>query len=196
MQTPPDLEFACSCGTVKGFLVNPGPRSGDHIVCHCNDCQNFARILGAGDRFLDGHGGTDLYQGRCAHMRLTQGRDRLACLHLTEKPTLRWYADCCSTPLFNSYANGRIPYLTILVANCLTDDPNRIFGPVIGHLFTEGMADMPDTAPKMTMGGLMRRFLPRMVKDLVSGNRRRSELFDPRTLAPITPPRRVMQEAC
>lgn len=168
-----------------------GPASGDHIVCHCNDCQNFARYLGADDRILQAHGGTDLYQSRCAKMSLTDGAEKLACLHLTDKPTLRWYASCCRTPMFNTYANGRVPYVTTLLTNCDPKQVETVLGPAIGHLSLPNMIDGMQGAPRMSFGKLMRRFFGRMIKDIVSGDRRRSTLFDPKTLEPISAPYRL-----
>lgn len=186
-----ELPFACRCGAVQGLLVGAGPRAGDHVVCHCTDCQAFARRLGQADRILDANAGTALYQTRCAAMRITTGRDRLACLHLTEKPTLRWYAACCDTPMFNTYRTGRIPYITTLVANCDPQLRDALLGPPIGHLFTtEATGDIAHLTP-MSMRAMMRRFFGRMVADVLSGDRRRSALFDPRTLAPIATPTRV-----
>ena len=46
----------------------------------------------------------------------------------------------------------------------------------------------------MSMGALMRRFFPRMIKDLVSGDRRKCELFDSKTLEPIAKPHRMTSE--
>ncbi|MDZ3833620.1 MAG: DUF6151 family protein [Sphingopyxis sp.] len=191
MTTGSDLRFSCSCGEVEGRLLNAGPREGDHIVCHCSDCQGFARYLGAAERVLDGSGGTALFQSRCARMRLSKGRDRLASLHLTDKPTLRWYATCCRTPMFNTYANGRIPYVTTLVANCNAERRDDVLGPVIGHLFTEDAGRDVGDVPRMSMAKLMRRFFRRMVRDMISGDRRRSALFDAATLEPIAAPHRL-----
>jgi hypothetical protein len=157
-------------------------------VCHCTDCQAFAKGLNADDRILDVHAGTALYQGRCAAMRLLIGRDRLACLHLTEKPTLRWYARCCDTPMFNTYRNGRIPYITTLVANCDPDQRGRLLGPPIGHLFTEEATGDVSHLRRLAMATLMRRFFKRMITDIIVGDRKRADLFDPGTLAPIAPP--------
>ena len=186
-----DLPFACACGTVAGVLVAPGPRVGDHVVCHCSDCQAFATRLSAADHILDRHRGTALYQGRCASMRIRRGRDRLACLHLTAKPTLRWYAQCCDTPMFNSYRNGRVPYITVLVANCDKERRAELLRAPIGHLFIDEAVGDVRQLERMSMGRLMRRFFRRMVADIVSGDRRRSALFDPKTLDPINPPRRI-----
>jgi hypothetical protein len=45
--------------------------------------------------------------------------------------------------------------------------------------------------PQLSMARLMSRFFVRMVADVVSGDRRRSELFDAATLEPISPPERL-----
>jgi hypothetical protein len=188
-----ELSFSCSCGAVTGALTEPDPAKGDHVVCHCPDCQNFARYLGAADRILQAHGGTDLYQSRCAKMHLTKGADRLACLHLTDKPTLRWYASCCRTPMFNTFANGRMPYLTTFVANCDPKQAEAALGPVTGHLSLPNTIDDMHGAPRMSFAKLMGRASVRMLKDFFSGDRRRSALFDPKTLAPISTPHRLTE---
>ena len=186
-----DLSFACECGAVSGTLLGAGPDQGDHVICHCTDCQDLTHYLGHAGRVLDDHGGTSLYQSRCARMRIDTGRDRLACIHMTDKPTLRWYASCCGMPLFNSYANGRIPYITTQVAACDPSARAALLGPPLGHLFTQDGIGDTSALPKMSMGRLMRRFFPRMVRDMISGDRRRCALFDAATLAPIAPPRRL-----
>ncbi|QNO27993.1 hypothetical protein EEB18_003200 [Sphingopyxis sp. OPL5] len=189
-----DLAFACPCGTVSGTLLNVGPDQGDHVICHCTDCQDLTRHLGHANRVLDAHGGSALYQSRCAKMRLDTGRERLACVHLTDKPTLRWYATCCGMPLFNSYANGKIPYITTQLAACDPATRDTLVGPPLGHLFTQDGIGDTGALPKMSMGQLMRRFFPRMIKDMLSGDRRRCELFDTRTLEPIATPHRLTGE--
>ncbi len=185
-----DLDFACTCGEITGTLIAPTPKNGARVVCHCTDCQNFARHLGMADRVLDAQGGTDLYSARCAAMQLTKGAEKLACLHLTDKPTLRWYATCCRTPMFNSYANGRMPYLTTFVANCDAAQAQATLGPVTGHLSLPKSAGELTDAPRMSFAKLMRGAFVRMVRDILSGDRRRSALFDAQTLEPICPPHR------
>lgn len=186
------LSFACDCGTVTGAMrVVSG--EGDHVVCHCTDCQNLTHHLGHA-QLLDAHGGTPLYQTRCARMRIETGREQLACLHLTDAPTLRWYAACCRTPLFNTFKNGKLPFVTILTAAC---DPERrasVFGAPRGHLFTQDAIGDPSHLPKMGTPTLMRRFFMRAIKDIVSGDRRRSPLFDAKTLNPIAKPHRLTNE--
>jgi len=161
------------------------------VVCHCTNCQEFARYCEAEDRILDRNAGTDLYQSRCAHVDIHIGRDHLACIHLTEKPTLRWFAACCRTPMFNSYANGKIPYITTLVPNCDGARRDRVLGEPLGHLFLDDAPCAESGLRRMSIGRLMRRFFVRMVKDLLSGDRRRNPLFDPDTLLPIAEPHRL-----
>jgi hypothetical protein len=188
-----DLSFACRCNSVTGVILDAGPRQGDHVVCHCSDCQDLIRYLGHPD-LLDSQGGTALYQSRCARMQLTSGKDKLACLHLTEKPTLRWYAQCCRAPLFNTYANGKVPYLTTHLSACERGLSDRVLGPPRGHLFLEEARGESDSLPRLAFSKLMLRFFLRMIPDLLSGDRRRSELFDPITLAPIAEPSRLTAE--
>ncbi|HEY0596906.1 DUF6151 family protein [Sphingopyxis sp.] len=190
--TPSDLSFACDCGTVSGMLLDVGADQGDHVVCHCGDCQDLTHHLGHA-HILDQHGGTPLYQTRCARMRIDSGRDSLACLHLTDGPTLRWYAACCRLPLFNSYKNGKLPFITIQLAACDPATRDRV-GPLRGHLFTKDGIGDTSGLPEMTMFTLMRRFFWRAIKDIVSGDRRRSALFDAATLEPVATPHRLTGE--
>jgi len=187
------LNFACACGTIAGTIHRAAPDQGDHVVCHCRDCQAFSAFLGTADRILDDAGGTALYQSRCARLEVERGSERLACLHLTDKPTLRWYAICCNTPLFNTYATGRIPFVTTILANCDAAGRERL-GPPLGHLFLEDAPGSTEGLKPLSMTTLMRRFLVRMVKDYVSGDRRRNPLFDPKMLQPVATPRRLTPE--
>lgn len=188
-----DLSFACDCGTVTGATrVISG--EGDHVVCHCTDCQNLTHHLGHAERILDAYGGTPLYQTRCARVRIDTGRDRLACIHMTDGSTLRWYAACCGLPLFNTVATGKLPFITVQVGACDPAMRDRLLGPPRGHLFTHEATGDASALPRMSMVTLMRRFFVRVIKDIVSGDRRRAALFDPTTLEPIAKPHRLTDE--
>lgn len=93
--------------------------------------------------------------------------------------------------MFNTYANGRVPYVTTLTANFDRDLRDNLLGPAIGHLFVEEAIADPGDVPRMSMAKLMRRFFRRMLKDVFSGDRRRSVLFDPSTFEPIAKPYRL-----
>lgn len=184
------LEFSCICGAVSGSVENATPKDGDYVYCHCSDCQSVPRHLGCEQRILEDHGGTALYQSRCGSLKIKSGRDKLAGLHMTDKPTLRWYAGCCNTPMFNTYQNGRIPYVTTLLANCDEEGRARLGNP-IGHLFLEDAPGDTSTLNPLSMNKLLRRFFPRMLKDIFSGDRRKCPLFDGSTNEPIAAPRRL-----
>lgn len=97
------LTLRCRCGEVQG-TVDPAAAY-TLATCYCRDCQAFARFLGA-DGLLDAHGGTDVVPMAPSGIAFTRGLDRIACMSLSGKGLLRWYADCCRTPLGNS---GRKP---------------------------------------------------------------------------------------
>lgn len=184
------MKFACECGAVTGAIGKATTAEGDHVVCYCSDCRDLVRHLGKETSILDAHGGTALYQSRCARIRIDGGKDSLAGLHMTDGPTLRWYAQCCGTPLFNTYKNGRIPYVTTQLA-CCEDAARKALGKPLGHLFLDQATGDTTSLEPLSMGRLMRRFFRRMVKDVFSGDRRRNPLFDPKTLEPIVVPRHL-----
>ena len=185
-----DLPFACACGQVAGTIANASPKRGDYVVCHCTDCQSLPLYLGCAERVLDEHGGIAIYQARIGDISIDQGADKLAALHLTDQPTLRWYAGCCDTPLFNSYANGRIPFTSTLLANCGTA-VDAVLGKPRGHLFVKDALGDTGDLKTLSMARVMPRVIVRMAKDILSGARRRNPLFDPGTFAPIAAPRRL-----
>ncbi len=190
-ETTTNLALSCLCGNVTGALKNAGPATGDHVICHCSDCRRYAHLLDQDARILDANGGSALFAARCASLQLWTGRDSLRCVHLTDKPTLRWYAACCRTPMFNTYANGRIPYLTAIVANLDSERREQVLGPPIGLLSIDQAKSGFGTDPKLFVLRFIFGVLIRMAKDIVSGDRRRSPLFDSRSLAPISKPQRL-----
>lgn len=82
-------------------------------TCYCRDCQAFARTLQREDA-LDAEGGTDIVAMLPAGVRFTTGIEQLACLSLSPKGLLRWYARCCDTPIANTPRDPKMPYVGIL----------------------------------------------------------------------------------
>ena len=191
MRESDHLDFACQCGAVAGRIEQVSPKNGDYVVCHCSDCQDLARYLGQSETVLDAHGGSHLYQSRCAQMTIEQGADRLRSLHLTDKGTLRWFAECCKTPLFNTYANGKVPYVTTQLAACEPSEVRQMLGAPLGHLFLDDAPIDASHLRELSLARLMRRFFVRMIKDVFGRQRRKSALFDSQTLEPISPPHRL-----
>lgn len=113
-----ELPVRCSCGSVTGTLRGVGVTPGVRIICTCDDCQAFARYLGRSD-ILDRFGGTDIYQTAPALLELSAGVDQLRCLRLTSRGLMRWYTDCCRTPVGNTLASPAVPFVG--VQRVLTD---------------------------------------------------------------------------
>jgi hypothetical protein len=116
----------CRCGRLRGS-VSPA-RSTQRVVCYCRDCRAFAHHLG-GDGVLDAQGGTEIVASLPSHVRFDAGDDALACLSLSPRGLLRWYAACCGTPVANTPRNPKIAYAG-LVHSCLSQD-----GPPLQHSF-------------------------------------------------------------
>ena len=110
---PLDLPLRCRCSHVRGVASDVSPSSGFRFICYCKDCQAFAHFL---ERLevLDPAGGTDIFQMSPARVKLTAGTDAVRCLRLSEKGVLRWYTDCCRTPIGNTAASPRFPVIAIV----------------------------------------------------------------------------------
>ncbi|MEM7664629.1 MAG: DUF6151 family protein [Pseudomonadota bacterium] len=189
-----DLAISCKCGEVRGMLHDVGPDEGGRYVCYCSDCRDFIRVLGRGGDVLDANGGTSVYQTRVGKLELTVGKDRLATLHMTEKPTTRWYSTCCNTPFFNTTNKAKPAFLSVITACCDEDRRDAVLGPSRGDILAkeaEPPLDQPNTVSTLK---LVRSFLPRLLKDTFGKGWKQSPLFDPETREPIAKPRRVSQE--
>ncbi|HVH42108.1 MAG TPA: DUF6151 family protein [Labilithrix sp.] len=106
-----DVEIACRCGNVHGWVRGASPRTVSHVVCYCDDCQVYVHHLGRVD-LLDEHGGTDLVQVSPSSLTFDRGTDRIAGLRLGPKGLFRWYASCCKTPLGNT-TTPSLPFVGI-----------------------------------------------------------------------------------
>lgn len=109
------LPLRCRCGTLQGELDLSTAYS--RATCHCRDCQAFARFLGRDD-VTDAAGGTDVVPMAPGAIRITAGAERLACMSLSPKGLLRWYADCCRTPVGNT-GRGPSPYYVGVTTVCI-----------------------------------------------------------------------------
>lgn len=178
----------CTCGTLKGFVSHP--ERVNRVVCYCTDCQAFAHFLGSEGEILDANGGTDVIQTVPANVTFTEGQQVLACIRLTEKGLVRWYAKCCNTPLGNTLADYRISFIG-LIHTCLKD-PNRTldesFGPVRIWSFTKGAKTPVKSRPIAMMAGML-RIMSMLIRACISGDYKRTPLFVPHTGAPVAAPK-------
>jgi len=115
------------------------------------DCQAFARLLERTD-VLDPAGGTGIFQMPPARMQLTTGADGLRCLRLSDK-VLRWYADCCRTPIANTAADppGRRRE-SFLHGRCRRTHPHRRRPAAFPNSSPGGYAGWPGRRRSSTIG--------------------------------------------
>src|SRR5262249_1331876 len=137
-------------GRLRGVANQVSPSTGLRFICYCEDCQAFARFLGRPD-VLDASGGTDIFQMPPRRVKLTVGTDALRCLSLSSK-VLRWYADCCQTPIANSAASPGFPVIGVI--HCFMDHAadGRARDEVIGKPLCRinersAVGALPPTAP-------------------------------------------------
>ena len=108
--------FQCTCGRVAGEILQP--RLGMRAACYCHDCQAYAHLLQRAEQVLDAAGGTDVVATPASNVVISAGRDHLACVSLSPRGLLRWYAACCGTPIANTPRDWKLPYVG-LVHTCL-----------------------------------------------------------------------------
>jgi hypothetical protein len=178
----------CRCGTVKGFVDHP--RSGNRCICYCTDCQAFAHFLGRPEEILDERGGSDVIQVLPKNLTFTRGMDALACMRLTPKGLLRWYASCCNTPIGNTLATPKLSFIG-LVSTCLKQADPRLddaFGPVRAWVNTKGAKGEPK--PKVVgQGPVIYWFFRTVLKARFNGDYKRTPLFREDTGASVVTPR-------
>lgn len=178
---PDHHPIQCRCGQVRGS-VQP-TRPSNHCVCHCADCQAFARHLGS-PQTLDGQGGTDIVQLPASRVRFSQGHEQLACIRLTDKGLVRWYASCCRTPLGNTLADAKADFVGLIGVACAAAS----FGPVTMRVGVDSALG----ADKPKASGVLRgvaKVLGFIVAGRLRGSWRAGPFFDPRTGLPVAPPR-------
>jgi hypothetical protein len=176
----------------SGVAREVAPRTGFRFVCYCTDCRAFARFLERPD-VLDAAGGTDIVHMPAARVTLTAGVDAVRGISFSTK-VLRWYADCCGTPLANTAASPRFPIVALINA-CMdheASDYSRddMLGPPLCRIYDRSaIAPLPPDAPPPPSFEV---FIRRAVKILGWWGRglgRPNPFFDDRTDAPLCAPR-------
>lgn len=128
-----DVPLKCKCGKVKGEALAVSPSGGNHGRCTCIDCRAFIRFLKRDDLLAD-DGGTELFQFTPCQVRITSGNELLRCVRLSEKGMIRWYTDCCQTPVGNTMAWPKLPFvgmpIPFLDFASLGKRPDDVLGPI------------------------------------------------------------------
>jgi hypothetical protein len=118
------------------------------------------------------------------------GVEHLACVRLSETGLLRWYAACCNTPIGNTPATSRLPFVGLARA-CLESASPTVatsFGPVRFCMFTSGARGRPKPKP-FGGAGLAVWFIRNRLRARFTGGFRTNPFFDVAADRPIAPPK-------
>lgn len=184
--TAVSVPIRCRCGILRGYLGHP--EKTNRGVCYCKDCQAFAHFLGA-NGILDENGGTEVIQTLPGNVNFTEGTEALACMRLTEKGLLRWYAGCCNTPLGNTPANFRIAYAG-LVHNCLEsgdESLETVFGPLRLRVNTKSAKGEPKPE-SMGLVSTILRVMGMLMRARIDGSYKQTPFFVASSGRPIVTP--------
>ena len=197
---PTDLALQCSCGTLRGVARGVSSDRGNRVVCYCDDCQSFAHFLGRANEILDAHGGTDIFQMSPARLEILEGANHLSCMRLTSRGLLRWYTDCCRTPIGNTLPTRHVPFVG-LIHSCIAPPTNgrpldMTLGPIRARVhgrFAKGDltgVTVHARAPVFMLVRLAGMFLIARLR----GEHKPSPFFHPRTNEPSVTPRVLSED--
>ncbi len=168
--------FSCSCGQLRGIVSPVSARFGTHAICHCRDCRAAALYLRQPDPAPNG---VEIFQTTPDTVDIQSGGQHLGLLRLGPKGLLRWYATCCSSPLFNTFARPGVPFVGIIVDRLQDRD---VLGPLVAH----GFVPQPDgTSRHKGVATMVWRMLARVIAARLSGRWRQTPFFDIDTGAPV-----------
>lgn len=180
------MKLSCRCGQVQGEL-DPR-RAYARVTCYCRDCRAYARWLG-GEGLLDAAGGTDIVAMGPDGLRFTRGMDKLACMSLSPRGLLRWYAACCRTPLGNTPRNPTMFYLGVPTQGIAepAETVDAVFGPCHRIVLETQSATGAVKPTRLALFGGTLRIFAGLIGARLRG-RRNALLFDAGEGRPIREP--------
>lgn len=189
-----DLALTCRCGALQGSIADIEHRSGERVRCFCRDCQSYAHHLGAADVALDPHGGTGMYLTTPRGLSFHRGQQHLACLQLSPKGPLRWYAQCCNTPLANVIRNPGQPFVSVSLATIQGDIEKTLGSRETGIMARDARGTPSGTKlhDGMSPAAGMRAVL-RLLRGRLLGHHRTTPFFKPDG-SPVATPRILSRE--
>lgn len=187
-----DHPIRCRCGRLQGTLSRAARVT--RLSCYCRDCQTYAHALGDPARILDAQGGTEVVAALQQYLAFTAGNESLACLSLSPKGTLRWYASCCNTPIANTTRDPKLSYVGI-VHTCLGEPSVRAaaFGPPRAPVNTKHAKGKVTTSALNVVNSIV-RIVARVLRARLDGRWRYSPFFAPGSFAPVAAPRALSLE--
>jgi hypothetical protein len=186
------IPLRCRGGAVRGAANDISPQTGSHIVCYCDDCQAYCRFLGRDD-IVDTHGGTRIFQLAPAQVIISQGQEQLVCMRLSDKGMIRWYTQCCRTPVGNTMPMPGLPFVGIVAVFMDFGDDGGARDAVLGKPIARVMGKYarggaaPDTHPNIP-ASLLLRSVYLLARARLAGKHRPSVFFDVEAKRPRVPP--------
>ncbi len=166
----------CQCGALQGELseTNRAVRG----VCYCKDCRAYSNFLGKKSEIHDELGGAEFVATQSRYVTFARGAENLACVSLSEKGALRWYAKCCNTAIGNTARDWKLPYVG-LVHSCLKAEPaayERSFPRIQMRVSPESAHAKP---PGMGLGNMftLMTLIPRIMKGRLNGSYKTTPFF-------------------
>jgi hypothetical protein len=184
-----ELPLRCACGAVEAVARRMSPDRVNHVICGCRYCRAYARHLGRDHDMLDSYGGMGVFQMSPRDLLFLRGDNKIECLRITKKGRLRWYADCCNTPIAVTFATRQIPFMSV---NCAFIDRSvgngavkACLGPIAARVNTRGKAPNKGLVRFLAMHMRVGRLISQW---RLSGDYKYSPFFDPNTGAPHRSP--------
>lgn len=184
-----DVPVKCSCGKVTGMIRGLEAANSNHVRCPCAGCQSYAHYLGRADDMLDEGGYSNIFQINPASFEIHDGMDQVAGVRITDTGPIRWYADCCKTPLGNTLPRGGVAFLGVLpictghkgTSNAVVE----MVGPVRAVANEKRKQSLGE---KLKSWGMLMHLIRLMLWWRVSGGKSWKPFFDKETLRPIKKP--------
>lgn len=167
-------QLKCKCGAVQGCVLHGAPSN--RVRCYCTDCQAFAHFFDPATHVLDAQGGTEIVQICQSRLRFDRGLEHLAAIRLTDKGMIRWYAQCCHTPIGNTMADPKMSFIglihTVLDVSALDQD----FGSSVA-VFNASTARGNPKPRQRGVAGTIFRFVRIVLASRILGRYKRSPLY-------------------
>ncbi|MFC4347426.1 DUF6151 family protein [Kordiimonas lipolytica] len=184
-----DVSVSCTCGKVKGVIHGLSAASSNHVQCPCKGCQSYAHYLGRAADMLDEAGYSNIFQIDPVTFEIKEGLEHLACVRMTPKGPLRWYTDCCKTPLGNTLPKGGVPFLGVLPICTGYKGTDQAVVEMVGPVRAVANEKRPQTlAEKLKVWGMLAHLMRLLLWWRIRGGKSWKPFFDKDTLRPIRKP--------
>lgn len=173
-----NLRLQCQCGALYGQVSHT--ERALRGLCYCKDCRAYSHHLGQASVGHDALGGVEFVATQAQYVALTGGTQHLACMSLSPKGLLRWYAKCCNTPIANTMRSWKFPYAG-LIHTCLKADPasyERAFPRLQMRVNTGSAKEAPPGGMAFSTITALMGFMPRVLVSGVNGSYRQTPFFN------------------